>query len=487
MIKIDWCCHAYTFCIPCVSIEIAGSGNVLKFLFLRHNDFVHSYTGERALKRLLVEFVSCLALVVAVSFVTAGEAQARNLALESLLDELVVTHDRIKASEAQLESVEHQKEASYGGWYPSVDATIEGGRENIQKAGENDTSEMNRNEQTLSATQLIYDFGGTGGKIDSAEGRVKEFEAALSRTRQEVVALGITAYLRVIRAREQVKYAKRSEESMIELSGMQEVLVERGAGYSYEELQVKGQLAGAQSYRVTQERELQAAMNNFKSVFGFRLTDDEVGALSSVPVPRKHLPGNLDEAIAVAYKSNPMLLETQYSLDRLEGDLRSQESNYYPKIDAVLEAERKENDQASSGVRNEQRGTIQLSYNFFSGFQDLEGSRAVKSEMNSTRRTLLDRQRTVEEAVSNAWLELTTLRQNAELFEAQANITWEFLGLVKKKKATGEEVRLLDILVGERDYINAISAKVATDIDIIIAGYTLLYQMGLITKDIADI
>lgn len=83
----------------------------------------------------------------------------------------------------------------------------------------------------------------------------------------------------------------------------------------------------------------------------------------------------------------------------------------------------------------------------------------------------------------NAWLELTTLRQNSELYENQANITWEFLGLVKKKKALGEDVRLLDILVGERDYISSISAKVVTDIDIIIAAYTLLYEMGVITED----
>lgn len=397
------------------------------------------------------------------------------------------SHDRIKAAEAQLESVKHRYEAAVGDWYPSVDATVEGGRENVTKAGEDSTSSMNRNEQTISATQLLYDFGGTSGKVDSAEGMVKEYEAVLSQTKQQVLALGITTYLQVIRARELVKYAKRSEDSIKELSGMQEILVQRGAGYSYEELQVKGQLAGAQSYRVTQERALQTALNNFKSVYGFRPGVEDVAKFGSVPVPSKHLPGNLDEAIAKAYENNPILLETKYTITRLQGDLKSNESKYYPTIDAVLEAERKENDQSNSGVRHEQRGTIQLNYNLFSGFSDLEDSRAVQSEITRTRRTLLDRKRSVEEAVSNAWLELTTLRRNAELYESQANINWEFLGLVKKKKATGEDVRLLDILVGERDYINAISAKVATDIDIIIAGYTLLYQMGLINEDIVSI
>lgn len=43
-----------------------------------------------------------------------------------------------------------------------------------------------------------------------------------------------------------------------------------------------------------------------------------------------------------------------------------------------------------------------------------------------------------------------TLRKNAELYRTQANITAEFLELIKKKRATGEQVELLDILVGER-------------------------------------
>jgi len=451
-------------------------------------DMFYIYTRERALKRLLkISFLSAVTVVALLGTFGVGFAQEkRSLNLDVLLEELVNTHDRIKSSEAQLQAIQHRYKSAKGGWYPKLDATLEGGRENISKPGQSET-QMDRNEQTLSATQLLYDFGGVSGTIDSAAGQVSEYEALLLQTKQEMVALGITAYLRVIRSRELVKYAFRSEDSMKELSGMQEVLVQRGAGYSYEELQVKGQLAGAQAYRVTMQREQQIAVNNFNSVFGFQLNPDEISKMATVPVPRKHMPANLEEAIATAFETNAMLVETKHTIERLQGDLRAQESTYYPQFDAVLEGERKENDQASPGVRTEQRATVQMTYNIFSGFQDTENIRAVKSDMTGARRTLLDRRRTVEESVRNAWLQLTTLRENSELLENQANITWEFLGLVKKKKATGEEVRLLDILVGERDYITAISAKIATDIDIIIAGYTLLYEMGLITEDITEI
>ena len=388
-----------------------------------------------ALKRLLLFIIPILlvSVVVIAPVSIAFAEEARSLELHVLLEDLVKNHDRIKSSEAALQGMKHRHEGARGAYFPQVEATVEGGRENIDKANTAGTR-MFRNEQTLSATQLIYDFGGVSGTVESAAGQVKEYDALLSQAKQEVVSLGITAYLRVIRSRELLKYAYRSENSMKELSGMQEVLVERGAGYSYEELQVKGQLAGAQSYRVAQQRELQTSLNNFKSVFGFTPTEAEVQNMATVPVPRKFMPGNVDEAIDTAYESNPMLLETKYSIERLQGDLKSQDSTFFPKIDAVAEAERKEKDQGSLGVRSEQRATLQMSYNLFSGFQDTEGSRAIKSDMTAARRTLLDRRRTVEEGVRNAWLELTTLRLNADLYETQANITWEFLGLVKKKK-----------------------------------------------------
>ena len=411
--------------------------------------------------------------------------EERSLKLDSLLEELVKTHDRIQSAEAQVSSVKHQYESARGAWYPQVDASAEGGRENVNKPSSKET-QMDRNQMSISATQLLYDFGGVSGSVDAAASRIKESESFLEQTKQEIVSMGITAYLRVIRSRELLKYARRSEKSIQELSGMQEILVERGAGYSYEELQVKGQLAGAQSYRITQERELQISLNNFKSVFGFTPTMQEVNSLISVPVPNKNLPNNMDEAIAVAFDNNPFLLEIKYSTERLQGELKSQDSTFFPRFDAVVEGERKENDQGTAGVRTEGRAGFQMEYNLFSGFQDTEQSRSVKEDIIGAKKSLLDRRRTVEENVRNSWIELTTLRKNADLYENRANITWEFLGLVKKKKATGEDVRLLDILVGERDYISAISAKVATDIDIIIAGYRLLYEMGLITKDITE-
>ncbi len=404
------------------------------------------------------------------------------MALKPLLDDLVKTHERIQAAQASADSADKLVDRARSGYLPRVDAIAEGGIEEMTKPHETSTDKW-RNVQTLRATQLLYDFGGTSGNVAMYRGIRDEVGARYDQTVQDVIIEGISAYLMVIRAREMLKYAIISEDNVKQITGMQEALVRRGAALSYEELQAKGQLAGAQSHRVTVERALATAKNDFRSLFGFEPDDRQVEVMKEPEVPFNLIPGSLEKALDTAMKDNPQLRELSHSVERTQGDYDARKASYFPKLQLVGESQRKENDQGDSGMRYENRGSVQMTYNLFSGGGDVANVGSARDEITATRKRLQDRRRSVEENVRNAWVDLQTLKKNVELYQNQANITWEFLGLIKKKKAVGGDVNLLDILVGERDYISAISAKVVSDIDVKISAYTLLYQMGQITAD----
>lgn len=406
--------------------------------------------------------------------------------LKDSIAELFRTHDRIKAAEAAVDSAGHMYERAKGAWYPRLNAVIDGGKEDIQKPADPANTSKWRNVQTLSAAQTIYDFGGTSGGIAQAEGIRKESLAKLDLIRQEVSLQGVTAYLGLIRTREMLRYALRSEENIKRLSGMQEALVERGVGLSYEELQIKAQLSQSIAHRINIERAYTNARNNYKSVYGVDLTEEQINSLILPSLPKKSLPAGLDEAVSKALESSPALIELQQALSTKKGDLEVRESAMYPKLEAVAEATRKENDQGDAGIRSEQRAGLQVSYNLFSGFRDVDNIRAAKSDILSVRKSLLDRRRIVEERIRNAWNDMLTLQKTIALYDNQANITWAYLELVKKKKAMGGEVGITEIITGERDYINATSSKVTSEIEHITAAYTLLNQMGLITPDVVE-
>ncbi len=416
----------------------------------------------------------------------AADQSPVKVTLKESIAELFRTHDRIKAAEAAVASATHMYDRARGAWYPRLNAVIDGGKEDIHKPADPANTSKWRNVQTLSASQTIYDFGGTSGGVNQAEGVRKESLAKLDMIRQEVSLQGVSAYLGLIRAREMVRYALRSEENIKRLSGMQEALVERGVGLSYEELQIKAQLSSSQAHSINVERAYTNARNNYKSVYGVDLTEAQIDSLILPSLPTKNMPGTLDDAVTKALESSPALIELQQSLTSKQGDLEVRQSAMYPKIEAVAEATRKENDQGDAGIRSEQRAGLQVSYNLFSGFRDVDNIRAAKSDITSVRKSLLDRRRIVEERVRNAWNDILTLKKTIALYENQANITWSYLELVKKKKALGGEVGITEIITGERDYINATSSKVTSEIEYITAAYTLLNQMGLITPDVVE-
>lgn len=397
--------------------------------------------------------------------------------LIGLLDGLMHDHDRIKAAEERVISAKHQIRQSWSGWTPSIDASIEGGREEIDKPGGG--TNKYRNEEKLTATQLLYDFGGASGNIDRAKAILKESQASLEQVRQELMIQGIAAYLGLIRARETLKYAIQSENNIKRLSGMEEALVDRGAELSYKELQIKAQLAGSMSYRVTVERQLESARNRFKSVFGYPISTNEIYKLNPVGIPGISMPASLEDAIDTAYDQNPQLVQLLHAKERLKSEVDVQESTLYPRFDFVVEGKRREQDQGADGVRLENKATFQMSYSAFSGLGEYEGTQVVKANLRELNKQTRDVRRTVEENVRNVWVELMTLRKNADLYRNQADITWKFLELIKKKRSMGESVELLDILVGERDYISATSASVTADIDNITCAYRLLYEMGV--------
>ncbi len=421
-----------------------------------------------------------LAIMLVLLMAQGAMAQEpKSLKLGDLVSHLLVNHERIQAAQANVQSTAHLVDKAEAAWLPVVDVVVEGGHESIDKSmAHNKASWKFRNQQDLTVTQKVFDFGATDGNIETFEAMGLEAQSRLEQISQDLMTQGVRSYLSVIRGREMVQYALRSEKNIKRLSGMQEALVERGAGLSYEELQVKGQLAGAQALLVNMERSFNTALNSFRAVYGFTPTKEQVDSLKIPNIPLDSIPGTLEECIAISTAENPYLTELTHSVVRNEGMVHAVDANFYPEIDLVGEYSRKEQDQAAQGVRYETKGTLQFSYNIFNGGGDSDAAKSARADLLSARKSVLDRQRSVEEKVRNAWLDLTMLKKNVELYENQANIIWEFLSLVKKKKAMGAEVGLLDILVGERDYINAISSKVGAEIDYNIAAYVLLFQMG---------
>jgi adhesin transport system outer membrane protein len=398
--------------------------------------------------------------------------------LPEILPLLLNKHELVKAAEARRDAALYNLKQVKAGRLPRVDIFIDGGREEIDYAGSSQsTSIKNKNTGTITAEQLITDFGRTANLIKQAEAAYEQAKAELEAIRQQVMFEGAVAYLNLLKLREQLRYAKKSEQRIKELTGMEEIMLQKGAGVSSDVLQAKARLAGAMALKVRTQGEFVLARNKYKSIFKYLPDEKEIKNYMLPENVYVKMPISLTAALNWALKNNPQILMAQKGVDVAQRAYLAQKSVVYPRLVVFGQAMRRENDGGVPGVRMDNAIGVRLTYNLFAGGADMAAIRAAHARVIDARKQLENVMTTVEEQVRNAWQNLLTYKENHRLLQNQADIVAAFLELAKKERKLGART-LLDVLSGEVDYINAQSSSVASEVDTIIAAYNLYYAMG---------
>lgn len=427
-----------------------------------------------------------LAVVVGVAVVCLFGSALRAETLVDKLAVLVGEHDRILAAESAVESSGYGVRQAEGAMYPSVDLSMEFTREEIEPAPPSTSVTVDaRNEEILRAEQLLYDFGSTSGSIEAAEVRHAQSQIRLERATQKLLFDGARAYLEVLRANERLAHARMSEERIMEQTGVEEALVERGAGLSSNVLQAKQQLAWAMALRVMAEGELSNSISRYHAVFGDWVEESDVADFQRPPEPFSRLPLTVEDAVQVALANNPELLIAEQNVYLAEAQLTQAESRWFPTLSLFAEGKRRENDSGLSGVRTESSVGLAVQWNLYNGGSDDAAIRAARAEVSRARYNQQDLSRTVEQEVRVAWENLLTFRYNAELLQNQADILGEFLELARRERKMGTRT-LLDLLNAEVMYINAIGNSVSAEYDTLFAAYNVLYTTGSLDLDVFD-
>ncbi len=402
---------------------------------------------------------------------------ALSLTLSEILPPLLNKHELIKAAEARRNQAYQRIKQIVANKYPQLNLSVQGAREYINFPGDIPRSIKTKNIEAVTLEQLISDFGLTDATFREAKAAYEQAKAQLEAIRQQVMFQGALAFLNLIKTREQLKYALKSEKRIKDLTGMEEIMLKKGAGVSSNVLQVKARLAGARALRVRTEGEYILAKNRFKSIFKYLPTDEEIATFTLPRDVEKKLPPSLNEAIAWALKNNPKIRMGKFALQAARYAYMARKRVFFPKLSLFGNLIRRENDDGITGIRKDAVLGIKLDYNIFAGGRDLATRNMAYSSMISTQEQLQNLKNKVEEEVRNAWQNLLTYKANYKLLQNQANIVNAFLKLAIKERKLGTRT-LLDVLSGELEYINAQSNAVASKVDTIAATYNLYYAMG---------
>ncbi|QEP44315.1 hypothetical protein D5085_14995 [Ectothiorhodospiraceae bacterium BW-2] len=388
---------------------------------------------------------------------------------------LVERNPQTATAMAELESLQSQARVTLGQWYPELDLTLTGGgQDNHNSEGMVETADAN-----LRLSQLLWNFGATNLEIEKMARQLEEKRLNLQRVRQQLLVDGASAWINVVRAYRTLQYAIQSEENIQRQTGLEEVRVAGGMGYSTDLLQSQSQLAGASSRRMQAESGYMQASNRYRELFGYPPEQVEQWSYPPADPLTAPLPESLESLLKLALVQNIELQLAKLS-DEIAAKNRDQTraNTLFPELKLILESNHKFN---STGIRHQNKdesiAKLELKYRFnlgLSGFDTLDV--AIADERAQRQRTLTQT-RAIERGVRDGWLQLQTATNRTEVLQQQSEISAGFLELARRERELGNR-SLLDVLSGETALITARSDAESAYADTLLAAIVLLQQLG---------
>ncbi len=403
--------------------------------------------------------------------------------VESLKD-VLNNHKLIKATKIDIKASEFRVKQAKGGYYPSFDLTANYGHEHINKYGSGNNTQLAARDATAKLTQTITDFGLTDSTVKTSELAVKQSKAIESQIKNDLLLRALTAYLRVIQARESVKFAVQSVSNIKKQTELEDAAVSAGGGLTSDVLQAKTQLAGAQARLIQFEGVLSSAKYEFEYIFGFFPQD--LNSLSLTKSILNLLPKTLDEAENKTISFNPSLKSAAVTKEIGKESINTARASLFPTIKGTVSHSEKQDFGGIVGHKRESSAKIDLSYPLNLSFSEYAGKDAALESYFATETRVEDQLDMTLQILRTTWDGLNTAQQNAQFLTNQAKITKEFLELARKERQAGNR-SLLDVLGGETALINAQSDAIAAKIEVLINSFTLLSLMGGLTVDVVEL
>lgn len=395
--------------------------------------------------------------------------------------EALEKNDSIASARADLDAARSRVRVARGGWYPGFELNLDyGTQDNF-----NDDSSVSTGEARARVRQLLWDANVVGAGVQRSEIDLLQKELTLRQVEQRVMNEALIAYINWVSNGRTLEFARQSVDNIQRQTGLEEIRVEQGMGFSTDLLQAQSQLAGARSRLIQSQERFAQAQHRFEELFF--LPPPPIDATDYPDDSRllRQAPLSLENALELAEQSNLQLRLLELAEEQAQVSVAQARSEVArPRLDLVLERNWKQND---AGIRQPDKNELILELQFSMGFDlGLTGRDAVsaaRSDLRSRRDNSASERKAIERQVRDAWIAHESARQRAAALAQQSEITAAFLRLARRERELGTR-SLLDVLAGETALINAQADQESAQAAALIATLNLLEKLSLLDIEI---
>lgn len=264
------------------------------------------------------------------------EEQIATLTLRDAILRAFARNPKISEAAAQIHVGQADLDAAENAWYPQISLSATGGRsQQTDSAG----SLNNNGSGGITLSQLLYDFGRTGGAIDEQHKLSDAYRYDLYDTMTTVAQDTLQAYLEVKRYKALVEASRNNVASLEHVKDIAKLRADAGLSSQSDVLQAETRIAGMhatlEQYRA-QERSAQAQLTVLTGV----VSND----LPELPQSLLNQQITLDK---IAYEKSAAVRSAQAKQEAAMERVRQASSNHWPTIKVQAGRTRYENSSRS--------------------------------------------------------------------------------------------------------------------------------------------
>ncbi|HOL64351.1 MAG TPA: TolC family outer membrane protein [Accumulibacter sp.] len=417
---------------------------------------------------------SALLIPFIVAHPLPGLAQvAEQISLKEAAQAAVLKNPEVQARWHAFREADEELGVARGTFFPKVDVSVGSGRNRVYPASSASApNDYSSHDRTISLKQMLFDGFATVSEVRRlGKAKLVRYFELLDASENTALEAG-RAYLDVIRHRRQVSLA---EENYVQHQAALEQLKRRadsGVGKRVDVDQAASRLALADVNLTTTMANLHDVTARYQ-----RLIGDPPSAVLTPPTELSSLfPANANEALQVAFKTNPALRASIENVEASQFDLEARRSSFLPRIDFNA---RREDIHNYLGYQNYDNTLleIRLNYNLFNGGSDVARHRQYRERKN----VALDQRekscRDIRQTLVIAYNDTLRLTEQSTFIAQQVELVEKTRNAYRDQFNIGQRT-LLDLLNTQNEYFDARRSQVNADIDLSLAYLRSYAGMG---------
>lgn len=422
------------------------------------------------------KFIIILCFTVLVS-----NLQAKTVSLAELIDIAVLHNSNIKISQYTQEKQKFLHNLSKTDYLPKISLSGEFAQYDI------DTKVSNQNDQvngyTITASQLLYDFGRTSNKIELAK---KNIEASNFQTVQNIASTVLQtkkAYYSILNNFQQINLAEESIK--IDTLHLEQANSYFNAGVKtrIDVTDAKLQLSNSKLKLLQSQYSLQNAKTKLISIVGKQKSNElEIQKDNEIQITAQNL---TKENLILSQLMNQGL-ENRAELKAFEKQIQAQQlalqnfhNEYYPTLNLDASYNDKSSDEITSIDAKQAIAGIYIKWNLYTGDSTNHNIKIALSDLSSLKQQYIQQKLQIQEDITNAFLKVKENQESINFSLLNVNLSADKLDLANQRYKAGLN-DLVEVNDSKLAYTQSKSELINTYYNYLISKATLEYAIGVI-------